>query len=194
LYERAPPVDIIFFFQTFLISFTIPIMVEISIVHRSLLIIGISVLLLAEYTNGAQLFSNSTIPTNLTVGCSNSLLSDVDCSLALMGFQHTRYYAETTLKRVCTPQCEAGLSSYEAAIRIACASETWKGFDDEIMPLDLIATNIRYEYNSTCLMDSGRYCNIIAAQAAASADPARMPPFKSQYTNTEFLVHHTDVC
>lgn len=165
-----------------------------SIIHRSLLTIGIGLLLLAECTNGAQLFSNSTIPTNLTVGCSNSLLSDVDCSLALMGFQHTRYYAETTLKKVCTPQCEAGLSSYEAAIRIACAGETWKGFDDEIMPLDLIATNIRYEYNSTCLMDSGRYCNVIAAQAAAAADPARMPPSKSPDTNTELLVHNTNVC
>jgi hypothetical protein len=160
-------------------------MVDFSIVHCYLLTIGISVLLLSDRTNGAQLFSNSTIPTNLTVGCSNSLLGDIDCSLALMGFQHTRYYAETTLKRVCTPQCEAGLSSYEAAIRTACAGETWKGFDDEIMPLDLIATNIRYEFNSTCLMDSGRYCNVIAAKAAAAADPARMPLLNSPHMNTE---------
>jgi hypothetical protein len=162
------------FSLSFRFLFTISIMIDTILAHRSLITIGISVLLLTECTDGAQLFSNSTIPANLTAACSNSLLNDVDCSLALMGLQHTRYYAEGTLKKVCTPQCEAGLSSYEAGIRTACAGEIWKGFDDEMMALDVIATNIRYEYNSTCLMDSGRYCNVIAAQAAAAADPARM--------------------
>jgi hypothetical protein len=169
----------------------IDIMIDISLAHRFLPTIAVGILLLTKCTNGAQLFSNSTIPTNLTAACSNSLLSDVDCSLALMGLQHTRYYAESTLKKVCTPQCEAGLSSYEAGIRKACAGETWMGFDNEIMSLDIIATNIRYEYNSTCLMDSGRYCNVIAAQAAAAADPARMPspmPYpKSPHMNIEFV-------
>jgi hypothetical protein len=161
-------------------------MIDVSLAHRSLLTIGVSVLLLTGSTNGAQLFSNSTIPTNLTAACSNSLLSDVDCSLALMGLQHTRYYAESTLKKVCIPQCEIGLSSYEARVRTACDGETWMGFDDEIMSLDVIATNIRYEYNSTCLTDSGRYCNVIAAQAVAAADPARMPSPKSPHEHITY--------
>lgn len=124
--------------------------------------------------HGAPLFDNSTIPTNLTVSCSNALLSDVNCSPSVMGLQYGNYYPETTLQRVCTSDCDAALAKYEADVTTACAGQSWNGYDDYLMPLAIIPDTIRYQYNLTCLMDSGRYCNIVAAQAAAALDPDGM--------------------
>ena len=38
------------------------------------------------------------------------------------------------------------------------------------MPLAIIPDMLQYHYNLTCLTDSGRYCNAVAAKAAAALD------------------------
>lgn len=137
-------------------------------------LISFAGILSRHVVHAAPLFDNSTIPSNLTVACSNALLQDVNCSPAIMGLQYGRYYSQASLQRVCTSQCDSGLAGYEAAVRSACTGQSWIGFEDESMPLDVIPGTIRYQYNATCLMDNNRYCNVVAAQAAAAADPDRM--------------------
>ncbi|CAF9933065.1 MAG: hypothetical protein HETSPECPRED_008521 [Heterodermia speciosa] len=44
------------------------------------------------------------------------------------------------------------------------------------MPLVVIPDIMRYLYNLTCLMDTGRYCNTVAAKAAFAEDPGSMEP------------------
>ncbi|KAL8857174.1 MAG: hypothetical protein Q9178_006229 [Gyalolechia marmorata] len=39
------------------------------------------------------------------------------------------------------------------------------------MPLAVIPDIVRYLYNLTCLMDSNRYCNNVAAEAAFALEP-----------------------
>lgn len=144
--------------------------------------------------HGAPLFDNSTIPTNLTVSCSNALLSDVNCSPSVMGLQYGNYYPETTLQRVCTSDCDAALAKYEADVTTACAGQSWNGYDDYLMPLAIIPDTIRYQYNLTCLMDSGRYCNIVAAQAAAALDPDGKDPVTGGKANVTTPPSPCDLC
>jgi hypothetical protein len=40
--------------------------------------------------------------------------------------------------------------------------------DDVVMPFATIPDLLRYSFNLTCLMDSGRYCNQVAAAAAGA--------------------------
>jgi hypothetical protein len=138
-----------------------------------LLSILIQVQTFSLLAHASQLFTKSTIPPGLNAACSNALLQDVSCSSAVMGLQPGRYFASTSLQRVCTSECDAGLARYAASVASSCTGQTWGGFGDEPMPLDTIPGVIRYQYNTTCLMDSGRYCNNVAAQAAAAADPER---------------------
>ena len=130
--------------------------------------------ILPRLANAVRLVTNSSIPTNLTQSCATALLNDINCSPVLTALRIGSYYPESTLNSTCTPQCTAALSSYQAAVVQACGDETWLGFEDTVMPLVVIPDIMRYLYNLTCLMDSGRYCNTVAAEAAFAEDPGSM--------------------
>lgn len=126
---------------------------------------------LARLVAAVQIFSNNTIPADLTTGCMNALLADVACSPVVTSFRNGYYYPASTLNNTCTPACTTALSSYESKIGSACSNQTWDGYDDEDMPIVVIADLLRYQYSLTCLQDSGRWCNVLAASAALNADP-----------------------
>lgn len=118
-----------------------------------------------------QIFSNTTIPVNLTVSCSDALLRDVTCSPTVRTLQAGIYYPASLLIRTCTDECTAALATYETEVIAACEGQTWNGPDGDgnaTLPVAVIPDLLRYHYNLTCLMDSGRYCNTVAANAAAA--------------------------
>lgn len=121
-----------------------------------------------------KLFSNSTVPTNLTSACATALSSDVNCSPFVVSLRTGMYYSNDTLERTCTANCDSALTSYRARIVTACAMETWLGYEDAILPVVTIPELLQYQYNLSCLMDSGRYCNNVAASYAAGRDPSGM--------------------
>ena len=47
----------------------------------------------------------------------------------------------------------------------------WNGYGDQPESVAVIPDLMRYNYDLVCLMDSGRYCNIVAGAAAAMLDP-----------------------
>lgn len=124
--------------------------------------------------HAVKLFSNSTVPTNLTAACTSALSSDVNCSPFVVSLRTGMYYPNDTLERTCTANCDSALASYRARIVTACATETWLGYQDAILPVLTIPEMLQYQYNLTCLMDSGRYCNNVAASYAAGLDPSGM--------------------
>ncbi|KAL8659924.1 MAG: hypothetical protein Q9202_006879 [Teloschistes flavicans] len=126
---------------------------------------------LSQLASAVRLVTNSSIPANLTQSCATALLNDVNCSPVLTALRIGSYYPESTLNSTCTPQCTAALSSYQSAVVQACGEQTWLGFEDTVMPLVVIPDILRYLYNLTCLMDTGRYCNTVAAKAAFAEDP-----------------------
>ncbi|KAL8772227.1 MAG: hypothetical protein Q9203_001365 [Teloschistes exilis] len=133
--------------------------------------LSVSLFILPQLASAVRLVTNSSIPANLTQSCATALLNDVNCSPVLTALRIGSYYPESTLNSTCTPQCTAALSSFQSAVVQACGEETWLGFEDTVMPLVVIPDILRYLYNLTCLMDTGRYCNTVAAKAAFAQDP-----------------------
>lgn len=122
--------------------------------------------------SAAQFFQNSTLPTNLTVECSDALLTNVTgCGNIVSSFRPGDYYPESVLNSTCTSECSDGLASFASSVLSACSTDVWNGYEDTTMPVAIIPDLLRYAYNLTCLMDTGRYCNVISAQYAYSLDP-----------------------
>ena len=131
------------------------------------------VLLWPRLSLTAQFFSNSTVPINLSSACSNALLKDVvGCGFIVSVFKNGYFYPSSILEKTCKTECAEALISYETEISTACNGQTWAGYDDENdMSLTVIPNLIRYQYDLTCLQDSGRWCNAVAAATAVSGDP-----------------------
>ncbi|KAL3423876.1 LysM domain-containing protein [Phlyctema vagabunda] len=120
---------------------------------------------------GARFLTNSTVPLNITDACVNALLSDVNCSPAVPALQHGIYYPKAELDQICTADCATSLASYHSQIMRSCASDTWNGIDDDILPIAMISEIFRYHYNATCLTDGTRFCNNVAASYSVFLDP-----------------------
>ena len=130
------------------------------------------VLTLMDASTAFHAFTNTSFPsTNLTIPCIGALSDDIACSPAVAGLRLGEYYPEDTLGRTCTSQCGHALAQYEDKVAAACDKQIWKGYEDTDMPIAIIPEMLRYHYNLTCLTDSGRYCNVVAAKAAAASDP-----------------------
>ena len=132
---------------------------------------AVFLLMFLQFANGFQIFTNDTVPGNLTSACSTALLKDISCNPVVSSLRDGAYYPVSTLNRTCTATCELALSQYEATVASSCDGQSWNGYEDTPMPFTIIPNLLRYQYNLTCLMDSGRYCNNVAAEAAFSLDP-----------------------
>lgn len=121
---------------------------------------------------GEQLLTSQSIPANLSTGCQAALLADVDCNYMVSKLRNGYFYPTSILEKTCTEQCASGLVTFEESILAACAEDVWEGYDEDgEMPVSIIPNLMRYQYDLTCLQDSGRFCNVIAGQAAAISDP-----------------------
>ncbi len=129
----------------------------------------IIVLMLIDTSNTFRALTNNSFPSsNLTVPCVGALFGDIACSPAVAGLRLGEYYPEETLYRTCTADCGQALAQYANNVATACDKQIWRGYEDTDMPLTIIPDMLRYHYNLTCLTDSGRYCNALAAKAAAA--------------------------
>ena len=126
---------------------------------------------LVHRSDAFQVFKNSTLPSNLTIACNNALLSELDCDPTVAILQDGYYYAKATLDSICTTTCTSALAMYESSVIQSCEGQTWSGYYNTTDPVAMIPDIMQYQYSLACLMDSGRYCNVVAAQAATSADP-----------------------
>lgn len=129
----------------------------------------------AQQLNGVlsmKVFTAGTLPMGVTAACAAALTRDVACSPVISALQNGYYYSQTMLEALCTAGCKSSLETYETGIGSACADQMWNGYYDEEMPIVMVADLLRYQYDQSCLMDAGRYCNVVAAQAATAQDPS----------------------
>lgn len=126
---------------------------------------------LVHRSNAFQVFTNNTLPPNLTIACNSALLSDLGCDPTVAALQDGYYYAKATLDSICTTTCTSALAAYESSVIQSCKGQTWNGYYNATDPIAIIPDIMQYQYSLACLMDSGRYCNVVAAQAATLADP-----------------------
>jgi hypothetical protein len=115
-----------------------------------------------------RLLTSSSLPAaDLTPSCANALTADLPCNDYVRRFGAGQYHAIESLERACTSNCDIALSSYQNSI------ESGQNFSNDglltsasISPIVSIPEIMRYRYNKTCLMNKGRYCNVVAYEAA----------------------------
>ncbi|KAK0647930.1 LysM domain-containing protein [Lasiodiplodia hormozganensis] len=95
-------------------------------------------------------------------------MADLQCIPVVFTFRPGNYYNDTLLKSACTPDCDKSLESWEAGIFGNCHDVPWTDAYNESAPIETVPNLVRYNYNQTCRMDSGRYCNAVLGAAAAS--------------------------
>lgn len=113
--------------------------------------LALSIFSLLSLVHSISIYTNTTVPSNLTDACSSALLSDVQCDAVVPALVTGDYYPETTLSRACTSDCASSLASYQSNIASACADDTWLAYGNETMPVAIIPEILRYNYNLTCL-------------------------------------------
>ncbi|EKG15791.1 Peptidoglycan-binding Lysin subgroup [Macrophomina phaseolina MS6] len=124
-----------------------------------------------QTTYGIQLLYNSSVPTTLSNACSEALLSNVACDPVVKNLRPNFFYTPETLARICTSDCKSALSDYQSLVQGACGEEILPGSFDLNVSALMIPGTYQYLFESTCLQDDGRYCNNVAAIAAAFEDP-----------------------
>lgn len=159
------------------------------------------VVVFLESCLAARLYENATLPTDLTTACTAALLAEINCDQSITNLFPEEYYSEDILNVACTDTCNTSLTAYESNIVKACESqnfggeENWDLTRNPINPVAMIPNELRFNYGLACLKDSGRFCNLVTAAAAASVDqdtespgkmelrPGRSPSSSSRCTN-----------
>lgn len=113
--------------------------------------LALSAFSLLPLVHAISIYTNTTVPSNLTDACASALLSDVNCDAVVPALVTGDYYPETTLSRACTSDCASSLAGYQSGIASACADDTWLAYGNETMPVAIIPEILRYNYNLTCL-------------------------------------------
>ncbi|KAF2416682.1 LysM domain-containing protein [Tothia fuscella] len=122
-----------------------------------------------SHCNAIKIFDANTIPNSITPACSRELLKDVDCSPTVKMLRNDEYYQQKTLERTCKPGCSNSLEAYNKNVISACGSQTLNKIGkDDPEQIATITDLLMYQYSLTCLMDTGKYCNLVAAGNAAA--------------------------
>ncbi|KAI2624041.1 hypothetical protein GGS21DRAFT_541259 [Xylaria nigripes] len=135
---------------------------------------SIALLAYAQAVSAIQIYTPQALPTGLSSGCASALTTDVAaCPLFATKLRYGFFYPKSLLESTCTPECSTALQAYEQDVVSSCSHDTWLAYqdDEENLPVAFIPNVMRYLYESTCIQDSGRFCNLVAGMNAAMADP-----------------------
>jgi LysM repeat protein len=116
-----------------------------------------------------KIFDSRNAPPNLSKTCQTALQQDLNCSPIVRDLRGDTYYQQSTLERTCKPACSQALNDYSKKVVVACGTEKWSGYDAPEL-VSVIPALLQYNYELVCLMDTGRYCNLVAGGSAAASD------------------------
>ncbi|GKT97447.1 lysM domain-containing protein [Colletotrichum tofieldiae] len=135
------------------------------------------------------------VPQGTSSGCIAALTAETACKDAVADLRPSLYYPLTKLQSICNPACSSALASYHAAVVSSCTQDTYETEERSQIPVAMFSELIRYAYNLTCLTESGRFCNNVAAAFAADADPgaADVPGVSPPAVTLESTTPPTDV-
>lgn len=117
---------------------------------------------LAAVTNCFVLFPASNAPNDYPNNCVDALSRNItECSNAIPTLDPNGFYTESSLQRSCTSDCRSALQSWEQSIVDSCNGVTYTNDYGNTVPVSSVATMINFNFNQTCLINDGEYCNIV---------------------------------
>ena len=148
----------------------------------TLLVLQVFLSLVIERGLAFQYVGNNSMPANVSVACNGALVKDIACDPYVRRFRPGQYYSQEGLTKACTASCDGALSSYEAGVVQACKGQTYMDdFGFQTQEISTIPGILRYQYNKTCLRNDGKFCNLLAYQAAQGQDDQK--PLGASATN-----------
>ncbi|RAH72482.1 uncharacterized protein BO66DRAFT_436149 [Aspergillus aculeatinus CBS 121060] len=123
--------------------------------------------------SGAQafvLFPAASV-SNYNSYCAAALSTNVTaCSNLVAAFDPDETYTPALLQQHCTEDCRAALGQWTKNISDACYGVKYKDdFTGVFLHISAMPGKIWHNFNQTCSMDAGQYCNVVLGKLRATA-------------------------
>lgn len=105
--------------------------------------------------------------------CVDALSTNItQCSNAVSVFDPNGIYTQKVLESSCTDKCQSALQSWERSIKDSCSGVTYTDDYGKTIPISSFATEMNFNFNQTCLMHDGEYCNIVLGNLTTGSSSA----------------------
>ncbi len=129
----------------------------------------IQLLACSSYTSAFQIFPADSV-TQFSASCAAALSTNITaCSNVVVGLDPSESYDQSLLQSTCNATCGSALASWQNAVGSACGGATYLsdyGYDSLLSDIPGLMS---FNFNQTCLMDGGLYCNVVLANLTAAA-------------------------
>ncbi|KAH7322710.1 hypothetical protein B0I35DRAFT_509996 [Stachybotrys elegans] len=133
-----------------------------------------SVALVANTAHAWQYISPDALPSeDLSDSCKAALTVDIACARQVSSFFEREPVPRDSLEEACTSACRTSLSQFEASLKKDCGKEDTVQYSPELDPVhaSVIATDLLYHFNRTCIKDGDRWCNVWAFENSPDNNP-----------------------
>ncbi|EEU41641.1 uncharacterized protein NECHADRAFT_87919 [Fusarium vanettenii 77-13-4] len=134
-----------------------------------------SLAIVASPTGAWQYISPDALPSDtLSSSCKAALVVDISCPSQVSTFFQRQAVPLDSLEEACTSECRASLAEYEAGLKIKCDEKDVVDYNPGANPVhvSVVATDMLYHFNRTCIKDGDRWCNIWAFENSPDSDPS----------------------
>ncbi|KAL2752064.1 carbohydrate-binding module family 50 protein [Sodiomyces alcalophilus JCM 7366] len=132
-----------------------------------------SLAIVASPATAWQYISPDALPSDtLSASCIAALVVDISCPSQVVSFFVREPVPLDSLEEACTSQCRASLADFEASLKTQCGEDDVVEYDIGADPVhvSVVATDIYYHFNRTCIKDGDRWCNIWAFENSPDND------------------------
>ncbi|KAH8679455.1 hypothetical protein BGZ61DRAFT_396391 [Ilyonectria robusta] len=132
-----------------------------------------SLAIVASPASAWQYISPNALPSDtLSDSCVDALVADLSCPSQVSSFFEREPVPLESLEEACTSACRASLAEFEASLKTQCGEEDVVEYDlgAGTVHVSVVATDIYYHFNRTCIKDGNRWCNIWAFENSSDND------------------------
>ena len=125
---------------------------------------------LSSLTSAVVFFPHSEAQGVYSQSCLDAVSTNItQCRDAVSALDSNTIYTEEGLQAVCTDQCRSALKSWEAGVKSTCKDVTFTNGYGNSVPVYSLASSINFQFNQTCLMNDGEFCNLVLGNLTAAA-------------------------
>lgn len=133
-------------------------------------LIGVSFFLYTLTSAGFVLFPRSSVENaGYSDQCVDALSTNItQCNNVVSSFDANTVYSQKILELGCTDQCGSALVSWEEKIKDSCSDVTYVDGYGRTVPISSIASIRSFNFNQTCRMNDGEFCNSVLGNLTMS--------------------------